>query len=349
MTDESVTELTEAEIAIAQGREEEDPGTAKEGGGEGKEAPPEAPPETPEPDGEAETEAPTEGEPEEASAGESDSESDAPKEPSAWITDEVRGLAQSYGLTEQDLGEFSGPDEFHRQARFFDGKLLGAPPSSPPTGQQPEPEKKTEISGLIDVAKYKEEGYDELSISWAESHNKLVEDQRRMEGVFNDFIQQVQEAERQQYANVVHDYLDQMDEGRYGRSANERGNTLKLSPEQIAARTQVFDMAASMREALVNQAQQAGREPVIPPLVTLLQRADNYCFATENRERDRKQIQEQLAKQAKKRRPVSARPKTVPAPKEELKAPQTEEDYIVHLVNDPELTKHFEELQEKAA
>lgn len=368
-------ELTQREIAIAQGDDPDDfgagvyddvePGTAEET---------------------TETTEETVDEPEETAVEESDADdsdqpgdeadpdsddddgSDVDDEPADWVSDDLRELGASYGLTPEKMRSgFRDAGHFLQQARDYDrgqaekrrqsaGRSSevqsGAGKSGTDTSAEPA-DKTNEIP--LDPEWYREQGYDDATLALVA---RLKAQQDALDQI-NPFLQGMQQRQEQEFIQreeqEYHDALDRMSADRYGRVKDESGNVVQLPEFSLENRRRVYQEAKQFEQAIIDRARAEGRAPQLPSKDVLLRRAELFLFGdqierelTEKVAREKDAEQEQRLKdaaaQAKRRRPVAGTTK----PKRKAKTePLSEVDEIARIANSPELVKFWKEAQDE--
>lgn len=243
-----------------------------------------------------------------------DADDDADDGEDSWRDDAtVKAYAASYGLTEDELGQFESQSELEKFGAMFDRRLargssapgyqqyqqdaprpqesglLDRDGSSQP-GQGGEPDK-DDGPELIDVEKMKEENYDPISIQMAEELNQnRVEKHER---------QKRESAEREQalYQNFNR-VLDDLDPDRFGDSSK----ATNVTAMQDMSRRTVFDTMLELHQVL----QQRGQGDI--PFDQLVRRATVVAFgdvAPAGEGKGSSVDREKVQRQSRKRRPTS--------------------------------------------
>jgi len=276
-----------------------------------------------------------------------DSEAEKP-----WADATAVELARSYGLTEDDLKQFSGPEEFNRAALLFDRTLLSkgqaanAVPAkednSPAEAAPPPKSDSASPDGLVDPQKFIDAGYDETTVEMAKALRAQQEQTRKLQ----QYVEQSQ-AEQQAYSTqrvmeTFHDYVDALDDPLFGKSLDEQNKPVAMQGKSEGAnREKLYQTAYAIQDQLVRDAQLRGAAPEIPPLPVLLRRARLVAFSDEIMKREKREYQERVAAQSKRRRPSAGRPK-------ELSPAEKETDPAKALANDPAIVKLWNHLQEES-
>lgn len=250
----------------------------------------------------------------------------------AWVTDDLKALAGSYGWTEDQVKGFGSREGFLNAAQAVDRQLT-APPKPDEEEEEKPPGRKD-----LDLDAFKEAGFDERSLELVEYARGLRAELDELRPVVENFTKQQAQQQEQQQAWTFHNSVDGMDEGRYGRLV-QNGVVSQLAPEQDVARRKLFDAAETLRLGLTAKYEAEGREPEIPPLPVLLQRAEMLAFGEDIRKQEREQLRQKVEEQSKRRRPSPGRGK--------LSAPaQTKEsDPVKAIANHPDVVAYWNQAQ----
>lgn len=356
--------LTDREIAIAEGR---NPDAIETAGGEAVPNNDQASEyDTPADDGFSEEDSVREDATGPAS---SDDHGDGGQE-SDWVTDDIRSLAASYGLRDNDLERFSGPAEFQRAAmmidRNFAGQVQRTTPSQnqqqPPTPQQPvagvtapaaggdgeegkKTPKKYEFNGeekYLTPDYFEQNGFDSDMQFLVDQVRQQQETIEQLSGGLGQFFEQQQAQAQAQEDAMFHQMFDEMEEGRYGRAVKD-GEYQDLGEDQLSNRQAVREAFDQVVHHMHLRAQQTGSPmPDVPDRV-LLQRAELLAFGDQIRQDDSRRRSDAVARQSARRRQAGAqRPQQLPRPER----PRSMNERVQALVNDPDLKKHWDELQD---
>lgn len=264
-----------------------------------------------------------------------------------WLDDSMRELGRSYGLSDEELGRFSNADEFRRAALLFDKRLTPEarqqtpPPKTEETQETPE-EEPDELS--LDPEKYREAGYDDETIAIV----KYAADLRSRHDALAQQVEALNKHHQEQEATRViaafHDAVDELDEGRYGRSMDKNGRPRTLTKEHDEARHQLWDAAATMRDYLMRQAQQTGGQ--MPSDKVILQRAEHMAFGEAIAQSQTDRIKKDIQAQSRKRRPVA---NARPAPKRsQTQSSLGEHDLAAEYANHPAIVEAWERLTQES-
>ena len=331
-------ELTEREIAIAEGNDPEAlpeytphiPGEEEEdGGSEASESDPgEELPETDEAD-----------------------EADA--SPGDWVNDTVREVAHSYGMSDEELNSFHSLDEFERAGRLLDRRQpQEKEPEEEPTftakqwqewqEAQEKAEEESKKPDLLDVDKYKAEGYDDDTIKLVEAINEERERNNKLETYLqqqHQDQQQRREAEEQraiqEEINSFHAAVDSYRPDYFGQAIQEDGTTPPLSQEHTDRRAKLYGEAARIAQNI----QLSGGQ--VPSYEALVRRAGASAFSEEFAREKQEQHVSKVARQSKRRRPVASTAGATPTPRRPK--PLTDEE----IIHDPDIVKFWNETQQE--
>lgn len=306
-------------------------------------------------------------------------------EPTSWLTDEYKELASSYGMGDDEVQEFSSAAEFTRATRLLDKQLADfamrqvqetaktetAPvaPAQATEAQVANAEKFGKLEHL-DLTKLKAAGYDEDSLQLfskqneaIDRHNALVEhlekraaqekvfEERfgKLEQGFQQFQEAIWQHENQRRLQTFHTSVDSLNDERFGKTVTEDGRPLQLTQAQNQARQKLLETTAMLVEAHTLRQQTAGRPVEVPPLNAMLRRANQYAFSEDIRAEERKRVQQEIAEQAKRRRPVA----TGRGPNGQFVAPDkhiplSSPEYVEGLLKNPEVEAAWNKALESA-
>lgn len=264
-------ELTPREIAIAEGRDPDEPAEV------------------------AETEVVVADEPEvEQPAGEvADSEvSDPPADTPAgpWYSNYDRQYAEHHGLSEWHLQQFESRDEFRKAAALLDAT------SSRRQEPKPEPVKpqaeapaeyvdKPIVDGKLNVEFYRKNGYDEPTIAALQyqqerltSFEQRFADQEKKAAEQQQYAQQAEE--ERQYA-AFNQAADSIRPDFYGKSVDDYGNPVRLTPEQQQRRDTLLDEVYWLTQRIAYEQERKGMRVAIPSYNALIKQAEPRAFGEE--------------------------------------------------------------------
>jgi hypothetical protein len=318
-------ELTEREIAIAKG---EDPDAVAK------------------PEQKAESKV-------ETNPAESGKDSESGKEAASdgvvsdWIDDEVRSLQGAYGLSEEDLKEFNGGEDFRKALSFYDKQLVKRsakadtkPDTKPEAAQnkaETQPANKTESKPDefdLDPEQYKKAGYDEETVRVVRVAKELREQVKALTAKTESLSKRTEDEDRHRAVFEFHDHVDRMDESLYGRSADDDGNYKDLSPEQDANRRKLHEGLKTIVAAIERDAREAGVEPKYPTFASLLKRAENFALGEELRKKTVERVRQDASNQSKQIRQVNRGKPVTPVTK---KTVSREESEVSEIANDPKV------------
>lgn len=282
--------------------------------------------------------------------------------PATWLTDDVKQLAASYGLADDDLKDFSSAGEFNKFARLTDRRLAADADRARKAWEAKQAEQQAQNTATtqavenakvaaklvkIDLEKRKASGYDEEAIDIFAKHNELVDyveqsraereaEQNRfqhLEQQFQHFQGYAAQAEWQRQLDSFHDSVDALENSRYGKSVGADGRPLRLNQAEDEARRKLFEAS---RQVAANIARVPGVP--LPSNKVLLQRAEQLAFAEDIRAEERRKMAESISEQSKRRRPVaSARQPNGHVAPTKTNQHKTVNDLVAEVINNPEV------------
>ncbi len=333
-------ELTEREIALCRG---EDPDAVVESPGDATE-------------GDDEQEAPVGTEASQDSTSETETEPESEDSSTEWVDDDVRALASSYGMTDEDLGCFRNLDEFRRAGMLFDRNLAG---SSRPRGDREAPDSQEDAASPKDGKGPPEEpveineadyaGYDDETQRLVKYAKRLKDDVSSIRSETEKYRKDLDDRFQKYQAELshraklqeFHREVDRMNESRYGRSFDSNGRPVKLADNLNGQRKTLYETAETIVAGIISRAAAAGKPPDLPPYHLLLQRAERLAFGEEIRKEDRQELQQRIAAQSKRRRPSPSRSRVLSAPK------KTTDALDADISNHPDVVKLWNQFQEE--
>lgn len=275
---------------------------------------------------------------------------------SAWITDDIRLLARSYGFEDADLTEFSSAKEFDKAARLYERRLaaLVKPPEQPgtqPAGTQQPGQAEQDALPDLDLEKFKAGGYDDQTVELVEFTKKLADsfkaaqDQVKFLKEQEDVrIRQQQEMMVKAHLQTFHNYVNTLDESRFGRTVDKTGKPLAIDPALEANRRKLFEQADIIARGIQSRAAMTGQQPVYPSFETIIKRAEAMAFADDIRQAERERVTKELREQSARRRPVGAsKPLTGSRPAKDLPSAQSAAEIAAH----PSIRKLWSKFQEE--
>jgi len=277
------------------------------------------------------------------------SEEPEPEEGPEWVTDEVRSLAYSYGMSEDDLKTFGGVEDFERTGRLLDKRLTqqvelpqeqeeprfsyaeweqlmrqqGASQQQEPT--PPGGQLADDTPGVtLDPKYYKDNDFDDDTMRIVETAAKTEQKVAQLEA----YIAQQREAEQQrayqQEINDFHSAVDRYKPEFFGETVTEKGEYVRLAPENQEKRTKLYNEVAKIAQGIHMSGQ------AMPTYDVLVRRAAGVAFAEDFAKEQQEQYASRIQKQSRRRRAVSGKAGSASPSKPQ---PQTVED----IVNDPEI------------
>lgn len=273
----------------------------------------------------------------------------------AWINQEARDYAASYGLSEAELKDYGSLAELRRAGAIFDKQITKAKPApatsapgaattAPAVPATPTAEQAKKFVAY-NIEELKKQNYDDFTIQMAEQQNEIYaqlqkanERAEKAETGTAQIQQRFQQDAQRQEAAMFHQAADTLDETRFGRVA-------AMNPAADGNRKKLYEAALLINSGIKAQAEQQGVQPVFPTLPVLLKRAEALAFADEIRADERKRAQDELAAQSRRRRPVGTHKATRPvAPAK--KAAETQDDMVGRILADPANARFFKDAQE---
>ena len=267
-------------------------------------------------------------------------------EPDSWINDEIRELAESYGLADEDLSEFESLAEFRRAAAWLDRELI-----KPVTERDTEPDlsgtvkeekesppvqKADEDQLDLDLQHYINGEYDEGTLNLVKFAKRLRAESEALKaelGSLKPHIEQITQSQqddmRNQVINAFHDLADDDDAELFGRSIQD-GLVVDLPKAHRENRRLVYEAMDTLATGLVARGQS------VPPIKVLYQRGKQLALADKLRSRESAGRREAIGTQSRKRRPVAGAARTS-GPSSEAKS----------LADDPRIKAAFERMREQ--
>ena len=266
--------------------------------------------------------------------------------------DSIRRTAEELGWATDDLADFESVEELRWFVSQFDkrtGKLEPTeevPAGKADSGSEVEPPVIPGFDWSLDIEEMEESGdYTSQEISLAKHVrgvyeqtallSKKLDDAKLAElggslKQFEEWKQQAEVSSQQQesvsFANSFHDAVDSLDESRFGRSLDAKGNVVKLSDEASANRIKLWEEIELQKLRLLRRGEQE------PPVAVLAKRAENNVFLDDILKQTRKKVTTSLAKQSRRRQLTPSR----------SKAPLMDSDDPDDPANSPELREAWE-------
>lgn len=334
MSENESLELTEEEIKIASGEDQvEDVGdnlppkdAEFEAQAEDQEGDPEEPSDDEPSDEESDQETDTDG----------DGDGGETEVADSWVTDNLKTLAASYGLSEGDLGSFSSEEDFRMAASLADKQII----AKKEVKREPEEKKEEATDGKLpwklDRERFEKADFDEDTLAFVDAHNKLCEAHEGLTENMKTMQDRATQVEAESRVNAFHDLVDTMDEDLFGKSIDESGNVLNLSETLDKNRRELHETA----EDLASNIERRGQE--LPPFPVLLQRAKTLAFGEQIADQQKQEKREAVTKQSRERRSAAGTTrKQTPTKKEYL-------DMAEEVADNPEIKKVWDELHDSS-
>ncbi len=273
---------------------------------------------------------------------------DAQPASTTWIDDSIKAKAKDFDLDDEDLADFGTVEEFNRAVKILDKQKTKAPAKAAEKKADPVVEDEDED---IDPGKY--DGFDDEVIKLAKVAKKSRDQVKAQtaklaeltEGV-QALISRQQQADQDRVLVDFHDVLETQDEGLFGRAMNKKGEVVELDAAKEENRRKVFEQFVKLHNEAITEAAKAGKEPKLPPMRKLIEKATEQALTKELLAKERKRLQDELAAQSKKRRPVAGsvpRNVSVPAKREATDTASM----VSEIANDPVIAKFWEKAQEE--
>jgi len=272
----------------------------------------------------------------ETPSGEGEAEDEEEEAPADWLDDEVRGLASTMGLTNDDLEGLSSRDEFDRVLRILDrnvvaagkaAKVASAEEEAPPPAEEP-PETPPKAAGAMeDLSKFKIG--EEFDPEVAKPLNDFMEAVGAELGGVTKALAGLLDQQKQAAADTVY------------RQAVESLHTLGHAdlfgePGKPATDAQTANINKAIDAHLIHAQVLAAKNKSAPPTPEFLKAAVRMEFGDQIFKKEQRQRTEKLKKQSA-RRSGGMPSKTVERPNPNL-------ELVDRIKSDPELDKLFNDL-----
>lgn len=258
---------------------------------------------------------------EQSPVGETTTEDEEPTEPS-WINDDVRSLASSYGMTDEDLNGFETEDAFRKAGLLLDRQLVDSKPAAQEEAKEEtkdEAKADPEEEALIDPQWYIDNDYDAETVKMAKALRRQQELRRedrqaieQMTQRWQQFETHIQAQEVQRQAEEFHTAVDQLDEKLFGKAWDDKGTANNLDKKHHENRAKLWEAAQTLEAGIIARAQAKGVPPELPPTSVLMKRAYQIAFPeTISSDKRNKRIEDAKTQSAK-RRPVGTQGAALP-------------------------------------
>jgi hypothetical protein len=244
---------------------------------------------------------------------------------SDWVDEDVKALAESYGIDEEGLASFEDESDFKRFASIFEKHLAAT--DEKPADEKPKKAPKEETpeepdADAPDVKWFEENGYDEQTVNIVKSVLKGQGVVKGLMGRIEQLEQRLKDGDQRREQDALSVEIDAIG-GRFGKGEN-------LTSAQKKARAKLIDAVEVVSQTMERRKEKASRAVV-------LKRAEFVAFGDEILAEERAKHQEALVqgvkKQSAKRRSVGRNTKP-PARRER---PGEAEDPVKAIANMPEL------------
>ena len=213
-------------------------------------------------------------------------------EPADWMTDEVRSLAYSYGMTDDELSGFESQEEFERTGRLLDRRLTQIVET--PTQEEPkfsyeeweamvksraenqpskQPEDAPASQGKIDPEYYRNNDYDDETVKIVETLRAEQERNDRIEALLTQQQEQENQRYMQEEINSFHRAVDSYRPDFFGQTIKDDGTTPRLNQEHTERRSKLYGEVARLAQGM----QMSGQ--AVPGYDVLVRRASGIAFA----------------------------------------------------------------------
>jgi len=274
-------------------------------------------------------------------------EETAHEEPAqTWLNDEYFAMADSYGLTLEDVQEMSGPEELMRMGKVLrqipvaqqqDALAAGADTAE-------EEEEKEEghpgfADGKINPKWFEDEGYDEVTVMIAKQLLQTQEGLSDFRSTSAPVMEGYAMEQQAKEINAFHDSLDKLDGEFFGKSIDEDGSPItQLEPVSSGRRQKMLEAVSYVASDLADRQRSQGRTPQLPGYDKLAEMAYPLAFPEESEKGHRAGREEKLVKQSSKRRRAGG---TNGATSSNRVARSDGPWDASYLINDPDLTKKW--------
>lgn len=221
---------------------------------------------------------------------------------------EITDKAKSFGLSDDDVKAFGSETALRLHVSLLErieGLKVEKPAEDVKAEVVAEQQPDTVSDDLIDLALYEGEGLDEDE-KWDDRSLAIPRALRREQEIRIQLQEQVKslvEAEQarvtRQVEDTFHSTVDTLDDGTFGRSRDSSGRVVKLSDEQFANRTKLYKEVDLLASALQEKSVREGK-PVELTWEEVVEKARVTAFGSPKVSKA-----EALKKQSASRRPVS--------------------------------------------
>jgi hypothetical protein len=276
--------------------------------------------------------------------------SDADATPQTWLNDDYFALADSYGLSMDDVKSMAGPEELHRMGKVLEGRTDHAPAENVPeeaaeaTQREDEPDVPGFKDGKIDPEWFEEEDYDDTTVmiakqlrSTQDNLDKTQESLSQYKSNSDVILENYAREQQAREINAFHDSLDKLNPEFYGNTIDEDGNPVTQLPAEFADRRQkMLEAVTELATGISDSYRSRGEAPRLPGYDDLSEMAQEKIFPEIKKKAGSAKRAEQLKRQSvKRRRAGSSNGRAV-----SNRVPRSNSPFdSSELENDPELTK----------
>lgn len=297
-----------------------------------------------------------------------------------WADEDIKALASSYGMKDEHLRHFADAKAFLNAAATYDQGQAAlsrtATPNSPAVvpaqpNAQTEPPVKSAVAKTqatpdaaakqaspferIDRTKFVAAGYGDDEMVLVDQHNALldyIEKQNTQLSSIMPAIEQMQQQQAREHhqarINAFHESVDVMDEARYGRTVDAKGNYCDLNPIHDNNRRQLYEAELAVKKVIEDSAATRGEQPVIPPRKVMLRRAEMMLYGSDILDAQIKAHEEKISKQSQRRRPAAQRSmRPGSSPTSSVMKVDKEVDPAAEVANNPAVVEAWNRMQEE--
>lgn len=261
-----------------------------------------------------------------------------------WYADYDRQVARDYGLDDDDLRGLSSREEFGRVLKALSKRQQQAPAETKAVETPVEAEYVDEptVGGKVNVEWFKKHEYDEGTIAAMQAQrdwqDRIEQDLSSRDQAEQRRQQAEIERNNQRELNEFHRAIDtKLPEQLYGKTADQHGNPLDLTPAQSAAREKVFKKAFWLAQEIAHDQQAAGLPLAMPSWDHLVSQASQIAHPDELRKFDEEKRKAAAQEQSRTIRPAAGSGAT-----HARRIPVTNSDDVSAIANDPEVVALFE-------
>lgn len=244
-----------------------------------------------------------------------------------WVNDDIKALAEMYGISEDGLATFDSEGEFRKFASLMDKYAAGDKAKEEPAAE----ETSEATDDDLDPKKFEEDGYDENTVKIVDTLVKSKATVTQLVDRIAKLESMLEESSKQQETTLLHRAIDEIG-GRFGSGGS-------LTDEQKAARDKLLESAEIVKQSLEKRGDKVVNASV------LLRRAELLAFGdeiiAEEAAKAKEAFAEKVKKQSAKRRPVGRN--TKPPARQAL---GEADNPVKAIANSPELVEFWKNLED---